>query len=189
MNNLIKKHMEVEKQIQELIEPLTRESCGSCRKVCCEKVYCRESVTSAFLSKIVAAQDLEYDKKKGWLGVKGCRLGYGRPPICYEFFCGKFYREGILDFDSKEYSYIPKIINDFVSFGNNAFNRTHLICVDTLELISKEKINKMTKSLDNISHQLDQKHSDVQPYLYKNHITNQSENSPSKTYRTNAYQC
>lgn len=161
MKNLIKKHIEVEKKIKRIIEPFTKDCCSSCKKVCCKEVFCRESIESAFLSKIVYNQNVEYHKKKGWFGENGCRLRYGRPPVCYEFFCGRFYREGILDFSSKEYSYIPKLINCFVLYGDNAYNNTHLICVDNLELISKKRFNEMTKSLNNISRQLDCKLSGI----------------------------
>ena len=90
--------------IEELFEPYARlESillerladwigsvCGICTVCCCRADICEEALESAFLSRLLIKQGLdetEMSEQYGWLMPSGCRLRFGRPPICHAYFC------------------------------------------------------------------------------------------------------
>ncbi len=138
LENLFAKYISLEKEIQKLIYQVSIHFCGNCSSKCCREEICKESVESTFLSTLVEKQHIRYDTQNGWLSSSGCRLDYGRPLVCYEFFC-----EDILKSSLFKASNIQKIINEFASIGNKAYGNTHLLCIDNLDIISSTKIDKM----------------------------------------------
>jgi hypothetical protein len=139
--NLVKlfdDYISLEKEIQKLIFPISQFFCRKCLGNCCREEICKESIESTFLSILTEKQRIRFDNQIGWLGPLGCRLDYGRPLVCYEFFC-----EDILKTYFFKASNIKKIINDFVSIGNKAYGNTHLLCVDNLDILSSNKIDKI----------------------------------------------
>ncbi|MGE5318745.1 MAG: hypothetical protein ACM3KD_01060 [Hyphomicrobiaceae bacterium] len=70
---------------------LDENPCATCADVCCMEAFCRESITSDFLRFLLGPQVGGYDSAAGWyVAGSGCRLGHGRPLVCYEYFCEKF---------------------------------------------------------------------------------------------------
>ncbi len=64
--------------------------CGLCTACCCRADICEEALQSAFLSQLLKRQGLsenQLDDRYGWLNTDGCSLEYGRPPICYAYYC------------------------------------------------------------------------------------------------------
>jgi hypothetical protein len=83
-------------------------------------------------------QQIQYDSKNGWIGPSGCRLKFGRPLVCYQFFCNEVIESALYKSVG-----IQAIINDFVSIGKSAHGDVHLICIDNLEILSPQKIEKI----------------------------------------------
>ncbi len=135
---LIARYVRLEKEIQKLIRAVSSEFCRSCLSKCCREEMCRESLESVFLSRLVKRQKKRYDPEKGWAGPAGCRLDYGRPPVCYDFFCQDILRSE--EFKSAD---IQGIIEDFVAVGRRTHGGAHLICIDRLENISAAMVEKM----------------------------------------------
>lgn len=135
---LIERYSVLEKEIQKLIDPFSRYFCGRCAGKCCREDICRESIESAFLSMLIEKQSVSYDLDDGWQGTSGCRLEFGRPLVCYDFFC-----EDIVKSYLFKTADIQTIIHDFISIGNKAHGNTHLLCIDNLNLLSLKKIQKM----------------------------------------------
>ena len=142
MATLLGSYAFLEKQIQETVGKICIQFCRKCRSKCCREEICRESVESSFLSSLVEQQEIRYDPQKGWISPLGCRLSYGRPPVCYEFFC-----EGISKSEMFQAANIRKIAHEFVSVGNKARGKTHLICIDNLDLLSATKMDKMISKI------------------------------------------
>ena len=136
--DLLDRYVGLEREIQSLISPLVRRYCEVCAGTCCRIDICKESIESEFLALLVAKQGIRYDDRNGWLGPDGCRLEYGRPPVCYEFFC-----DDITANKSFQALQIQKITREFVSIGNKVYGHTHLLCITDLDILSPKKIDRL----------------------------------------------
>lgn len=135
---LVDRYTSLEKETQKLMYPLSSHFCMKCSSPCCKEEICRETMESPFLSILINKQKAGYDTQNGWISPSGCRLVYGRPLVCYEFFC-----EDILKSPLFKAMDIKKIIRGFVSVGNRAHGNSHLLCIDDPGMISSTKIGKM----------------------------------------------
>jgi len=140
LSELIKNYILLEKKLQKKINDLCKPFCSKCANPCCKEVFCRESIDSSFLYILIKKQDVKYDN--GWIGSHGCRLSYGRPPVCYEFFCGE-----VTEKEHLKGAQVVQEIKRFISAGNKACGNEHLICVNDLSKISEQKIQKSIKSI------------------------------------------
>lgn len=147
ISNLMKNYIILEKQIKRLVSNMTKSYCCSCSNTCCRENICRESIDSAFLKLLVEKQKLQYDLKNGWMSPDGCRLAYGRPLICYEFFCEKIARD-----DDFENSGLDKLIKTFVSVGQRAHRGQHLIAIHRIENLSNSKIDNINGDIVKLLH-------------------------------------
>jgi hypothetical protein len=140
--NLFDRYVILEKEIQKYIDPISRHYCRGCAGKCCREEICRESIESAFLSILVERQRIQYDHRNGWLGDAGCRLDYGRPVVCYAFFCEEIMKSHL-------YKTFPMqtMVNEFVSIGNKMHGNTHLVCISDLESLAPQKIEKLCKKI------------------------------------------
>ena len=145
MNELIKCYISLEKKIQKLIHQVTHPSCSICNGKCCKEEICKESLESTFLAILTKQQGIQFDSRSGWLGASGCRLAFGRPLVCYDFFC-----EDVLKNTLFKATGIQAIINDFITVGKNAYGSRHLICVDNLDRMSSNKIEKITHNIQTL---------------------------------------
>jgi len=127
-------YIALEKELIKRVNALTMFFCLKCQAKCCEEEICRESVESQFLSCLIKFQTSQYDPKNGWISSQGCRLAYGRPLVCYEFFCNEILNDK--NFQALNYQHA---IKEFINIGNRACGNTHLICVDNLKKISTRK--------------------------------------------------
>ncbi len=81
-------HIRIESRLQRIAADITASECAACASVCCGERFCRESVDSDFLRFVLGDKIKEYDNDAGWLRAgKGCALSFGRPLVCYEYFC------------------------------------------------------------------------------------------------------
>ena len=145
LEKTIDRYIDLEIEVQKLIQRVTDSFCSPCRGACCKEEICKESIESSFLSMLTQKQPVQYDSQSGWLGPSGCRLEFGRPLVCYEFFCDE-----VLKSNAFKATGIQAIIGDFVSIGKNAYSRTHLICVEDLDRLSTGKIEKMDANIGSL---------------------------------------
>jgi hypothetical protein len=135
---LIDNYINLEKEIQKRTNQISKRYCIQCNTTCCSEEICRESVDSAFLSLLVERQGVKYDEHFGWLSPNGCKLNYGRPYVCYQYFCDKFEKDEIY-----KASNIRLLVKEFLSIGNRVYEGAHLISIEDLQRIPDAKINKM----------------------------------------------
>jgi len=143
--NLFYRYASLEKEIQRIIYQASARFCGKCSSTCCKEEICRESIESSFLSILIEKQRIRYDTQIGWISPSGCKLDYGRPLICYEFFCDDILKRTLF-----KPANIHKIIKDFASVGNRAYGYTHLFCINNLDIISSMKIAKMIYKINSV---------------------------------------
>lgn len=134
----IDEYIALELAVQGPMLELCAASCSVCKTPCCREVFCRESRESAFLRLVVArAEASGYRADVGWLGAEGCRLAFGRPPVCYEFLCQRIL-DGLEDDVARRAALrLGKIIPDV---GRQALGRAHLVELeeDKLSLIDED---------------------------------------------------
>lgn len=90
INDFMEPYAELEQSVRHLMTELFSETCGTCTACCCRADICEEATQSAFLYQLIQKQGLasdDMDDRFGWLNNQGCLLEYGKPPICYEYFC------------------------------------------------------------------------------------------------------
>ena len=139
------KHILIENLLQQIGNRVSQTGCASCTKVCCEEGICRETVDSDFLRYILGDKIKEYDNQAGWFKQgKGCSLTYGRPLVCYEYFCSKFNgTNGVVDLQ-----HLAKLFRQ--CYSKELGNR-HILAVDDIQKIA---VNKLARILGNLE-QLD----------------------------------
>lgn len=126
-------HIDVESILQSLAALQNENPCASCTQVCCKEVLCRESIDSDFLRFVLGSRVDDYSVSDGWLVPgSGCRLGYGRPLVCYEYFCEQF--------DAQEVSSVRQLSRAFKTVYANAFAGQHILVVDDISRISANKL-------------------------------------------------
>jgi len=135
---LITLYIGIEERIIKLVNQNFSSLCKNCVSKCCREEYCRESMDSPFLSLLIKKQKILYDPEMGWLGPVGCKINYGRPLVCHQFFCERFLEQDVL-----KKSDIPNYIDEFSAIGRKAYGNAHIMCVGNLDKISLKKIEKM----------------------------------------------
>jgi len=134
-------HIDVESILQSLAALQNQNPCASCPHVCCKEVLCRESIDSDFLRFVLGSRVDDYNVSDGWLVPgSGCRLSYGRPLVCYEYFCEQF--------DTQEVNSIRQLSRAFKSVYANAFAGQHILVVDDISRISANKLRIIVGRLE-----------------------------------------
>jgi len=90
IDDILEEYIDLETEVGRLMSHLFHDICGLCTACCCRADICEEALHSAFLSQLLKKQDLgecQMDDRFGWLDTGGCSLEYGRPPICYAYYC------------------------------------------------------------------------------------------------------
>ena len=90
IDDTLEAYTELETEVGRLMSHLFSDICGLCTACCCRADICEEALQSAFLSRLLERQGLgedQLDDRFGWLETDGCSLEYGRPPICYAYYC------------------------------------------------------------------------------------------------------
>lgn len=140
IDQILTPYSELETDIQRLMKALFSETCGICTACCCRADICEEAVESAFLNKLLQRQQLtpkDMDERFGWLDLHGCSLDYGRPPICYAFFCDEL----LARLPDEETRYAVKILGNLIHHvGHRALGSRHL--VEIMEEADLEEIDR-----------------------------------------------
>ena len=130
MLDIIRKlHIDIEQKLQQLNVDAVDSYCCSCDSVCCREEICKETITSSFLRFVIGSSIKNYDKKTGWYDKKkGCKLKFGRPLICYSFFCSKI--------PDNEIQKANNITRDFSKAYTKIYRGMHMLVVDNLSEIT-----------------------------------------------------
>ncbi len=167
IDDILEPYAELELSIQELMTMLFSETCGMCTACCCRADICEEAIQSAFLSKLLENQGLsitQMDDRYGWLDTDGCSLKYGRPPICYIYFCGEL----LARLPTDEDRYTARILGSLIDhIGKDALEGGHLT-----EIINPEELNKV--STDDLFQRLKEAHAAlevIKDYLHSGRLS------------------
>ncbi|MDF7800778.1 hypothetical protein P4C99_14985 [Pontiellaceae bacterium B1224] len=138
MQKMLNAYAELEHSIRNLMTELFSETCGMCTACCCRADICEEATGSAFLSLLLKKQGLserDMDEKYGWLDLHGCSLEYGRPPICYAYYCDQLLSR--LPDDETRFS--ARILGNLMQhIGENALGGWHLV-----EIMDSKDLEKL----------------------------------------------
>lgn len=140
---LLEPYADLESAVRQLMSQLFSEACGMCTACCCRADICEESAESAFLSLLLKRQEIReeaMDDRYGWLDLHGCSLEYGRPPVCYAYFCNE-----LLDaLPDDEARHVARTLGRLMNhIGQQALGEWHLVDImneDDLERIDPEGI-------------------------------------------------
>lgn len=134
---IIEPYIELECAVRELMASQFSQTCGMCTACCCRADICEEVPHSAFLSRLLELQgrsEGDMDDRYGWLDLQGCSLGYGRPPVCYRYFCDAL----LARLPDDETRYVTKILGRLVEYvGENAVGHCHLAEIANPEDLAK----------------------------------------------------
>ncbi|VGO14286.1 hypothetical protein PDESU_02845 [Pontiella desulfatans] len=148
IDDLLQPYSELETAIRGLMAKLFSDTCGMCTACCCRADICEEATDSAFLLKLLERQGLKadaMDERFGWLDLHGCSLEYGRPPICYEFFCDELLAR-LPDEESRVSARVLGKLLDHV--GQKALGGWHLVEVMEAEDLAKVDLGGVSRRLE-----------------------------------------
>jgi hypothetical protein len=136
-------HIEVEAILQSLAALQDDNPCGRCASVCCKEVMCRESVDGDFLRFVLASRVDDYDARAGWhMPGSGCRLGFGRPLVCYEYFCEQF--------DAQDGSQLRQLSRALKALYAKAYAGQHMLVVEDISRITAHRLDLMLVRLQQL---------------------------------------
>lgn len=139
-------HIEMESILQSLAALQNDAPCARCANVCCKEVLCRESIESDFLRFVLGTRVDDFSLSDGWyVPGSGCRLSFGRPLVCYEFFCERF--------DMREVGTLKQLSRAFKTVYSNVFAGQHILVVDDISRISKNKLRVVLGRLEGLRDQ------------------------------------
>ncbi len=141
-------HIRIEKTIQSASNRISSGVCARCIDNCCKAEICKESAGSSFLRFILDKKIELYNDKEGWYNKQtGCTAEYGRPFICYEYFCSEF-DNNVSVKNLKQYAHLFKKIYSRIYKGQ------HIIVVENIEDINKNKLKRILNDLINLEQEL-----------------------------------
>jgi hypothetical protein len=136
-------HIEVESILQSLAALQDDNPCATCASVCCKEVMCRESMDSDFLRLLLGSLVDRYGVDAGWyVPGSGCRLSYGRPLVCYEYFCEKF--------ETPDWTQLKQLSRALKTLYANVFAGQHMLVVKDISRITENKLNIIHARLENL---------------------------------------
>jgi hypothetical protein len=141
LQKLLAVYADLERGVQDLVLAQCRDTCAICSICCCRADICEEAVESPFLRALHGQEQLHSDRY-GFLTESGCALDIGRPPVCYEFFCGDL-MAGQPDDECRTRLRILGALPDHA--GQNALPGIHLVEImqaDQLEQINFPALEK-----------------------------------------------
>jgi hypothetical protein len=149
---IVEPYIELETSIRELMIALFSESCAMCTACCCRADVCEETTASAFLSLLLDHQKLtdeQMDDRYGWLDVHGCMLGYGRPPVCYTYFCDDL----LVDLPDDESRLVAQTLGRLIEYvGEKALGDWHLTEITDEEALEEVSVEDLLERLETALH-------------------------------------
>lgn len=148
VDDLYEPYIELEQAIHERMNLLFPTACGECTACCCRADICEEVLHSAFLTRLLERQGHSartMDDRFGWLQLDGCSLEYGRPPVCYAFFCDDLL-DGLPDEETRR---ITRIMGKLLHYvGLNADGEHHLVEIVHPDALQKIDIDSLAARLE-----------------------------------------
>ena len=136
-------HIEVESILQSLAALQDANPCARCASVCCKEAMCRESVNSDFLQFVLGPVAAGYRADAGWyVPGSGCRLSYGRPLVCYEFYCESF--------DAQDWAQPRQLSRELKTLYANVFAGQHMLVVDDISRITPHRLDIIHARLESL---------------------------------------
>ncbi len=127
IDSIIEPYIELEQSVRERMTELFSGVCGLCTACCCRVDICEEALQSPFLSMLLERQEQkaeDMDDRYGWLDLHGCSLEYGRPPVCYTYFCDEL----LARLPDEESRWVARVLGRLVEYvGENAYREWHLV--------------------------------------------------------------
>ncbi len=165
IQSIIEAYIELEQSIRQLMTKLFSNTCGICTACCCRADICEEASQSAFLSLLLERQNLDagsMDDRYGWLDLHGCSLEYGRPPVCYTYFCDEL----LARLPDEETRWVTRVLGRLVEYvGENALKEWHLVEIsdpDDLQHVDMEaisvRLSQAQQALETIEHYIESGH-------------------------------
>jgi hypothetical protein len=122
-SRLLEDYRAIELGAGRLMQEVCAPFCSVCPTPCCRTAICREAAESPFLLAVHGEQQA-FDRKSGYLGVTGCKLGVGRPPVCHAYICHRIMSKQPDD----ERRYALDVLGDLVDYlGRGAWMKRHLV--------------------------------------------------------------
>ena len=136
-------HIEVESILQSLAALQDDNPCARCASVCCKEAMCRESMDSDFLRFVLGPVADGYRADAGWyVPGSGCRLSYGRPLVCYEFYCESF--------DAQDWAQPRQLSRALKTLYANAFAGQHMLVVEDISRITPHRLDIILSRLESL---------------------------------------
>jgi hypothetical protein len=149
IEDILEPYAELEQSVGSLMTELFSETCGMCTACCCRADICEEALASAFLSMLLKQQGLsekDLDDRYGWLDMHGCSLEYGRPPVCYTYFCDEL----LARLPDDEARLATRTLGRLMAHvGKDALGSWHLV-----EIVNPDDLAKV--SVDELFHRLEE---------------------------------
>ena len=145
----LEEYVRLERHVQNIVTTYCAPTCAACRRRCCHACFCQESWRAPWLRAAVALpgairRRAASELVEGYLARDGCRLRFGRPPVCYEFFCETI--EDRLATDSRRYAF--RVLSHALSFaGRGAVARTHLVELGDLALLRGARTRRLRERI------------------------------------------
>lgn len=120
---LLEDYRSIELGVGRLMQTECAPFCSVCPTPCCRTAICREAAESPFLLAVHGGRTA-FDRKEGYLGATGCKLGVGRPPICHAFICNRIMGQQPDD----ERRHALDVLGELIGFvGKKVWLRRHLV--------------------------------------------------------------
>ncbi len=148
MNAFIDRYTGLEARIRVRMIELFSGTCGICTACCCRADICEEVIQSAFLSLLLEKQGrapTDMDDRFGWLDLNGCSLEYGRPPVCYAYYCDELLAR-LPDEDTRWVARILGRLMDYI--GENAIDGVHLVEIEDADVLAGLDYDAIVARLD-----------------------------------------
>jgi hypothetical protein len=148
IDEVLEPYAALENSVNLLMKQLFSTTCGMCTACCCRADICEEALESAFLSKLLKRQGLganDLDDRYGWLDLNGCSLEYGRPPICYSYFCDQLLSR--LPDDDARYA-AQKLGQLMDHVGKDALGDWNLVDIKNADDLDKVSVDELFQRLE-----------------------------------------
>ena len=138
-------YIALERRVRPVASGTCAGTCGACRNPCCHAFFCEEAWETPWLRAATSRRGAvravaPEDAIEGHLARDGCRLRFGRPPVCYEFACA----DVLGTFPTDEQKYLFRVVSHVITFaGEDALPGTHLVEVQELGKLDRARVARL----------------------------------------------
>jgi hypothetical protein len=155
LEEFLEPYIEFEIRVREQMNTLFGETCGMCTACCCRADVCEETLASPFLKQLLTRQEktaADLDDRYGWLDTYGCTLEYGRPPVCYTYYCGDLLSIAPDEETRQVITTFGRLI-EYV--GEEAYEHWHITEIMTPNALEQINIDQLHERLETATEVLD----------------------------------